>query len=558
MPPSNIDLIAALTPLEPIQREVSTSRTPLAEDVSFDSHLQQAQAQDKSHRREDRSPKNRSEDTHEEHVTSCESTRSEDQADDRAMEAHTSESNAESRETEHDGQERSSDEEQPPGLSEDSATAKEESVDENESNRNFKESGREDERNVATVDAAAASEEPLTEALAQGDGSKSGVDAQQADQAATDDATLEVPAEVQTTDEPSGPLEGNASDEMALPAGQTRTQTMEQVGTAERRGPENMAKMEAQVPIAESGNSPQQANEQLPVEASDIDLGQTEGTPQQNAKAIGDAAETAVDEMAGETSQDDASQDERSRQRRGDSGKGRFQESVAEATTSSNTEDLANADKPATFRGNPQVTASAAPVEQASSDSKPGANDRNSVNPTTSTRSTARATGGTTSTGSADGPEEPGQADRARFVQRVSRAFQTMSRRHTNGSVRLRLSPAELGSLRLEIAVRDGMMTAKVEAETQAARSLLLDNLPTLRERLAEQNIKIDRFDVDLGDRSPGGLPEHAADQTGSEERRQEGRSRRLGGGEEEDSERADDPRMARHIEDLGELNIVA
>ena len=41
-------------------------------------------------------------------------------------------------------------------------------------------------------------------------------------------------------------------------------------------------------------------------------------------------------------------------------------------------------------------------------------------------------------------------------------------------------------------------MSAQVEAETAAARSVLLDNLPVLRERLAEQEIRIEKFDVDV------------------------------------------------------------
>ncbi len=68
------------------------------------------------------------------------------------------------------------------------------------------------------------------------------------------------------------------------------------------------------------------------------------------------------------------------------------------------------------------------------------------------------------------------------------------------GSVRLKLSPPELGSLRLEITVNKGVMKARVEAETKEAKNLLLDNLPALRDRLAQQNIKIQKFDVDLRD----------------------------------------------------------
>jgi flagellar hook-length control protein FliK len=102
-------------------------------------------------------------------------------------------------------------------------------------------------------------------------------------------------------------------------------------------------------------------------------------------------------------------------------------------------------------------------------------------------------------------------ADRARFVQRVARAFEAMGARE--GSVRLRLSPPELGSLRLEIALRDGAMSARLEADNASTRNLLLDNLPALRDRLAEMDIKIQQFDVELNNRSSDGQSQRAADQ---------------------------------------------
>jgi flagellar hook-length control protein FliK len=98
---------------------------------------------------------------------------------------------------------------------------------------------------------------------------------------------------------------------------------------------------------------------------------------------------------------------------------------------------------------------------------------------------------------------QAGQVDRSRFVQRVAKAFEAMGER--SGSVRVRLSPPELGSVRLDVTYRNGTVSAHVQAETTAARDVLLDNLPALRERLSQQDIKIDRFDVDLADPSLNG-----------------------------------------------------
>jgi len=102
-----------------------------------------------------------------------------------------------------------------------------------------------------------------------------------------------------------------------------------------------------------------------------------------------------------------------------------------------------------------------------------------------------------------------GQVDRVRFVQRVAGAFQAAG--GSGESVRLRLYPPELGSLHLEVSVKGGSMTARLEVETNAARTMLLDNLPALRDRLAEQEIKVGRFDVELADHSADGSPHQPA-----------------------------------------------
>lgn len=110
---------------------------------------------------------------------------------------------------------------------------------------------------------------------------------------------------------------------------------------------------------------------------------------------------------------------------------------------------------------------------------------------------------------------EAGEVDASRFLQRVTRAFHVAGER--GGEVRLRLSPPELGSLQVEISVREGVLTARMTAENSTARSLLLDNLPDLRQRLAEQDIRIERFDVELRDQSSGGQQQTADRQTNPE-----------------------------------------
>jgi len=114
--------------------------------------------------------------------------------------------------------------------------------------------------------------------------------------------------------------------------------------------------------------------------------------------------------------------------------------------------------------------------------------------------------------------------DRTRFVQRVARAFNTVGSR--GGTLRLRLSPPELGSLRIEINLHGSTLTARIEAETSAAQTVLLDSLPALRDRLSGQNINIDRFDVDLLNQS---ADDSSRQPTGDQH--QGGESGRFGGG---------------------------
>lgn len=109
------------------------------------------------------------------------------------------------------------------------------------------------------------------------------------------------------------------------------------------------------------------------------------------------------------------------------------------------------------------------------------------------------------------------QVDAQRFINRVSRAFQVAENR--GGPLQLRLSPPELGALKIELSIQQGTLTAKLETETAAAKTVLLDNLPALRERLAAQEIRIDKFEVDVRQQNSGEQPNWQAQQDGEDAR---------------------------------------
>jgi flagellar hook-length control protein FliK len=85
----------------------------------------------------------------------------------------------------------------------------------------------------------------------------------------------------------------------------------------------------------------------------------------------------------------------------------------------------------------------------------------------------------------------------------VSKAFQHLG--PDGGTVRLRLAPAELGSVRVEMRIQQRKLQARVVAETEAASTALREHLPELRQRLESQGMQIERLDVevDSGDQEP-------------------------------------------------------
>jgi len=64
------------------------------------------------------------------------------------------------------------------------------------------------------------------------------------------------------------------------------------------------------------------------------------------------------------------------------------------------------------------------------------------------------------------------------------------------GRMVLRLHPAELGSLRIELMVEGDKVRANLHAQTQQVQEVLERNLGQLRNALAEQGLKIDHFQV--------------------------------------------------------------
>jgi flagellar hook-length control protein FliK len=72
------------------------------------------------------------------------------------------------------------------------------------------------------------------------------------------------------------------------------------------------------------------------------------------------------------------------------------------------------------------------------------------------------------------------------------------------GRMVLRLQPAELGSLKLELVVEGDRVKANLHAQTMQVQEVIERNLPQLRNALAEQGLKIDQFQVNVDQRQQG------------------------------------------------------
>jgi flagellar hook-length control protein FliK len=136
-------------------------------------------------------------------------------------------------------------------------------------------------------------------------------------------------------------------------------------------------------------------------------------------------------------------------------------------------------------------------------DSKPAGHDAARIDAAARTPQGAGATVRPAAAGGGEGTTNLSQVERTRLVQRVAKAVQTAHDR--GGELKIRLSPPELGSMKLEVRLHEGVMSARIETETREAQRVLNENLLVLRERLAEQNIKVERFDVDVFNPGAGG-----------------------------------------------------
>lgn len=93
-------------------------------------------------------------------------------------------------------------------------------------------------------------------------------------------------------------------------------------------------------------------------------------------------------------------------------------------------------------------------------------------------------------------------------------------------SLSIRLNPEQLGNVQITVATRNGMMQARIIAETEAAKNAIENNLAILKETFEQQDLKVDAIEVMVG---TGEFFAETEQQTG-EEQQERNTENRVGG----------------------------
>lgn len=87
--------------------------------------------------------------------------------------------------------------------------------------------------------------------------------------------------------------------------------------------------------------------------------------------------------------------------------------------------------------------------------------------------------------------------DRVEFVERLMRAARMTQ---LKGQTRLKmvLNPPNLGSLKVDLAMKEHVLNGTLRTETAAARDMILSQMQSLRDQLENQGIHVGSFDVNV------------------------------------------------------------
>jgi flagellar hook-length control protein FliK len=112
----------------------------------------------------------------------------------------------------------------------------------------------------------------------------------------------------------------------------------------------------------------------------------------------------------------------------------------------------------------------------------------------------------------AEAQERVSRADQERLISRIAQAV-TQAQHGERSTVRLRLYPPELGTVRVEVSSVRGSVTVRIETSTPEAQGALNANLAGLRAQLADSGV--DARGIEVQYRNPALAFGHARDEAG-------------------------------------------
>ena len=156
------------------------------------------------------------------------------------------------------------------------------------------------------------------------------------------------------------------------------------------------------------------------------------------------------------------------------------------------------------------------------------------VAPATAAATTPGGAAATMPTTDASGsPSMPGAPQGQEVDQlngaRVSRGLHNAVQQG-GGSMTLRLTPAEMGTVRIQMQLQGATVSAQFHTETESARSMLHQQITQLRQALEGQGLSVERLTVQTMPTSSGSMAQHHGGQqqgqSPTEQSPQDGRSR--------------------------------
>lgn len=115
------------------------------------------------------------------------------------------------------------------------------------------------------------------------------------------------------------------------------------------------------------------------------------------------------------------------------------------------------------------------------------------------------------------GPAVPRTAatDRTEVVERIVRAAK-LARQQGEAHIKIVMRPPELGRVRVDLSVRNHVLTARLSADRPGAAELVQSNIGALRDALEQQGLRVGELRVSVDGDASGSSPRHASDGHGS------------------------------------------